>query len=237
MNDNDYKMTNYTRASQGDYAITNKMLRQVYWWMCCALIVTGLTAYFAVTTPAVLNWIFSGKSVFIFLIIAELALVIGLTAAIQKMSSTTATLMFVLYSVVNGLTLSSIFLVYDLGSVATAFFVTAGAFAVMALYGTFTKKDLSRLGSICMMALFGIIIALLVNLFLKNSMMDLLISGIAVLVFTGLIAYDSQKISAMLYGAEDNEMTSKLAVIGALTLYLDFINLFLHLLRFFGSRD
>jgi len=237
MTENDFRMTNYTPSTQGDYAITNRMLRQVYWWMTCALIVTGLTAYFAVSTPAVTNWIFSSKSVFIFLIIAEFALVIGLTAAIHKMSSTTATLMFVLYSVVNGLTLSSIFLVYDLGSVATAFFVTAGAFAVMALYGTFTKKDLSKLGSICMMALFGVIIALLVNLFLKNTMMDLLISGIAVLVFTGLIAYDSQKISALLYGAEDSEATSKIAVLGALTLYLDFINLFLYLLRFFGRRN
>lgn len=237
MNDTDYKMTNYAPGAKGDYAITNKMLRQVYWWMCFALAVTGMTAWFAATTPAVMSWLFSSGSVLLVLIIVELALVIGLTAAIGKMSSVMATMMFVLYSVVNGLTLSSIFIIYEMGSVATAFFVTAGTFAVMALYGTFTKKSLTKLGSICMMALFGIIIALLVNLFLKNPAMDILISGIAVLVFTGLIAYDSQKISNLLYGTEDNEMTAKIAVIGALTLYLDFINLFLHLLRFFGRRN
>ncbi|MBQ0005940.1 MAG: Bax inhibitor-1/YccA family protein [Alistipes sp.] len=230
-------MTNYAPGVKGDYAVTNKMLRQVYWWMCFALAVTGMTAWFAATTPAVMNWLFSSGSVLLVLIIAEFALVTGLTAAIGKMSSVMATTMFVLYSVVNGLTLSSIFIIYEMGSVATAFFVTSGAFAVMALYGTFTKKDLTKLGSICMMALFGIIIALLVNLFMRNAVMDMLISGIAVLVFTGLIAYDSQKISNLLYGAEDNEMTAKVAVIGALTLYLDFINLFLHLLRFFGRRN
>ena len=144
--------------------------------------------------------------------------------------------MFALYSVLNGVTLSSIFLVYEIGSIATTFFVTAGTFGAMAIYGSVTKKDLTKVGNLCMMAVIGLIIATVVNLLIRSTMADMIISGVGVLVFVGLTAYDAQKIKNMLYGAEESEMTNKIAVLGALSLYLDFINLFLYLLRFFGRR-
>jgi hypothetical protein len=148
----------------------------------------------------------------------------------------TATLLFLLYSVLNGATLSSIFLIYSVDSIATTFFVTAGTFGVMALYGAVTKQDLSKLGNILVMALIGVIIATVVNLFLKNGLLDMVVSGIGVLVFVGLTAYDTQKIKLMLADAEAGETTEKIALLGALSLYLDFVNLFLHLLRFMGGR-
>jgi FtsH-binding integral membrane protein len=144
--------------------------------------------------------------------------------------------MFALYSVLNGVTLSSIFLVYEIGSIATTFFVAAGTFGAMAIYGSVTKKDLTKVGNLCMMAVIGLIIATVVNLLIRSTMADMIISGVGVLVFVGLTAYDAQKIKNMLYGAEESEMTNKIAVLGALSLYLDFINLFLYLLRFFGRR-
>ena len=181
--------------------------------------------------------IFSSPLVFYGLFIAEFALVIGLTAAINKISALTATLMFLLYSVINGATLSSIFLIYEIGSITTTFFVTAGTFGAMAIYGSITQRDLTKLGGILTMALIGIILATLVNLFLKSGMMDTIISIIGVIIFVGLTAYDAQKIKAMLGNAEINDTTQKLAVLGALTLYLDFVNLFLYLLRFMGKRN
>jgi len=212
------------------------LIRDVYLWMCGALIITGLTGYYVATNFSIQEFIFTNRFVFYGLIIAEFALVIGLSAAINKISAMTATLMFLLYAVLNGATLSSIFLIYELGSITTTFFVTAGTFGAMALYGATTKRDLTKLGSILVMALIGLIIAAVVNIFLKNGMMDLIISGIGVLIFVGLTAYDAQKIKAMLYGAEVSDATQKLAVLGALTLYLDFVNLFLYLLRFLGNR-
>jgi len=213
------------------------MIKNVYLWMTLALAITGLTAFYVASTPKVLAFIFSSKAVFFGLMIAELALVIGLSAAINRISALTATLMFMLYSVINGATMASIFLAYTASSIATTFFVTAGTFGVMAVFGSITKRDLSKMGNILIMAVIGLIIATLVNLFLKNTMMDLIISGVGVLIFTGLTAYDSQRIKAMLYNAPENDMTSRIAVIGALNLYLDFINMFLYLLRFFGSRN
>ena len=212
------------------------LIRDVYLWMCGALVITGLTGYYVATNFSIQEFIFTNRFVFYGLIIAEFALVIGLSAAINKISAMTATLMFLLYAVLNGATLSSIFLIYELGSITTTFFVTAGTFGAMALYGATTKRDLTKMGSILVMALIGLIIAAVVNIFLKNGMMDLIISGIGVLIFVGLTAYDAQKIKAMLYGAEVSDATQKLAVLGALTLYLDFVNLFLYLLRFLGNR-
>ena len=138
---------------------------------------------------------------------------------------------------VNGATLASIFVVYELGTIASAFFTTAATFGVMALFGAVTKRDLTKVGNICIMAVIGLIIAMLVNIFLKSSMFDLIISAVGVLVFTGLTAYDSQKIKELLYGQPENDTTIKISIIGALTLYLDFINLFLYILRFFGRRN
>ena len=212
------------------------LMRKVYVWMTLALVITGFTAYFVATNPTALSLIYSNQLVFWALIIAELGLVIGLSAAINRLSLTTATLMFVLYSVVNGVTMASIFLVYTLSSIASVFFITAATFGAMALYGYFTKKDLTSWGRFLFMALIGIIIASVVNIFVGSSGLSLIVSYIGVFVFVGLTAYDSQKIKEMLSTATNQgEGMQKLALLGALTLYLDFINLFLHLLRILGS--
>ncbi len=173
------------------------------------------------------------------LIIAELAIVIAISAAINRLSLTTATLLFVLYSVLNGATFSLIFAVYTMSSIANVFFITAGTFGVMAAYGYFTKRDLSSLGKLLLMALIGLIIATLVNVFLvKSSGFDLILSYAGVLIFVGLTAYDTQKIKQMLAMQTDmGEGAQKVALLGALSLYLDFINLFLYLLRIFGRRE
>lgn len=216
---------------------TNTMLRKVYWWMFGALAITGLTAFYVATNTAIYNFVFGNSWTFIALIIAEFALVIGLSAAINKMSVLIATIMFLLYSVVNGMTLASIFVVYELGSIAMTFFITAGTFGIMAIVGSVTKKELTKIGNLCLMAVIGLIIAMLVNIFIKSTVLELVVSCIGVLVFVGLTAYDAQKIKAMLYGADENDTTSKIAVLGALSLYLDFINIFLYLLKLFGRRN
>lgn len=232
-----YNLSEYHR-SVGDAAVemTNTMVRKVYLWMCAALALTGLTAYMVAGTPDFVRFVFGGKWTFLLLVVAEFALVIWLTAAIDRLSSFAAVALFGLYSIVNGVTLSSIFLVYELGSITSAFISSAAVFGVMAVYGSFTRKDLTRIGGICLMAVLGLIIAILVNLFLKNTLIDMLISGVGVLIFTGLTAYDAQKVKNLLSGAQENEVTSKMAVLGALTIYLDFINLFLYLLRIFGQK-
>lgn len=214
------------------------LMRKVYLWMTLALAVSGLAAYYVGTTPRLLYAIATNQVLFWGLIIAEFALVIGLSAAINKLSFPVAACMFAAYSLINGATLSFIFVAYTASSIVTTFFVTAGTFAAMALVGSVTKRDLTRLGGILIMALVGIIIASIVNIFLHNSMMELIISAIGVLVFVGLTAYDAQKIKHMMleYGSEVNDYTQKLAVLGALSLYLDFVNLFLYLLRLFGNR-
>lgn len=214
------------------------LMRKVYVWMTMALVITGLTAYGVATSPGILQAIYTNQILFWGLIIAEFALVIGVSAAINKLSLTTATLMFILYSVINGALMSYIFLTYTASSIATVFFVTAGTFAAMAIIGYTTKTDLTSLGKILMMALIGLIIATVVNLFIKSSGFTLILSYVGVLIFVGLTAYDSQKIKQMLLQAPDaGETAQKLALLGALSLYLDFINLFLYLLRIFGRRE
>jgi FtsH-binding integral membrane protein len=206
--------------------------------MTLALVITGFTAYGVANSPGVLQAIYTNPVIFWGLIIAEFALVIGVSAAINRLSLTTATLMFVLYSVINGAMLSSIFLVYTQSSITTVFFITAGTFGAMALVGYTTKTDLTTMGKYLFMALIGLIIATLVNLFLKSSGMTMILSYVGVLIFVGLTAYDSQKIKEMLLQAPDaGEGAQKLALLGALTLYLDFINLFIYLLRIFGKRE
>lgn len=214
------------------------LMRKVYVWMTLALVITGFTAYGVANSPGVLQAIYSNSIVFWGLIFAEFALVIGVSSAINRLSLTTATLMFILYSVINGALLSYIFLAYTASSVSTVFFITAGTFGAMALVGYTTKTDLTSLGKILFMALIGLIIATLVNVFIKSSGMTLILSYIGVLVFVGLTAYDSQKIKQMLLQAPDaGEGAQKLALLGALTLYLDFVNLFIYLLRIFGKRE
>lgn len=214
------------------------LMRKVYVWMTMALVITGFTAYGVATSPGILQAIYSNQILFWGLVIAEFALVIGVSAAINRLSLAMATLMFVLYSVINGALLSFIFLAYTASSIATVFFITAGTFAVMAFIGYTTKTDLTSMGKILMMALIGLIIATVVNLFIKSSGFTLILSYVGVLVFVGLTAYDSQKIKQMLLQAPDaGEGAQKLALLGALSLYLDFINLFLYLLRVFGKRE
>jgi len=215
------------------------LMRKVYVWMTLALVITGVAAFGVATSPGVMSVIYGNQIVFWGLMIAELALVFSISGAINRLSLTTATLLFVLYSVINGVVLSSIFLVYTASSIASVFFITAGTFAVMAFIGYTTKTDLSSLGKILLMAVIGIIIASLVNVFfVKSTGFDLIISYVGVLVFVGLTAYDSQKIKQMLLMAPDaGEASQKLALLGALSLYLDFINLFIYLLRILGKRE
>lgn len=219
-------------------AAQSALFRSVYLWMTLALAITGFTAMYIAKSYTFLEMIAQNSMMFWGLLIVEIGLVMYLSARIQRISFTTATLLFIAYSIVNGLTLSILFMVYTMSSIATTFFITAGTFGAMALFGYITKKDLTRIGSLCGMAVIGLIIAMIVNMFLHNSMMDMVISGIGVLVFVGLTAYDSQKIKQMLTGndIEINETTQKIALMGALTLYLDFINLFIYLLRLFGDR-
>lgn len=213
------------------------LMRKVYVWMTLALVVTALSAYYVATTPAALYAIFSSKFMFFGLLIAEIVVVMAMTALINRMSFMVAALMMAAYSVLNGVTMSFIFVVYEMASIATTFFVTAGTFAAMAIVGYTTKKDLTKMGGILLMALIGLIIASVVNWFLQSETMSYVVSGIGVLVFTGLTAYDSQKIKQMLMQCDTvNDGTQKLALLGSLTLYLDFVNLFLYLLRFMGNR-
>jgi FtsH-binding integral membrane protein len=239
----DYEEISYNNAFSREQQLASSLafpilMRKVYVWMTLALVITGFTAYGVATSPGVLQLIFGNQILFWGMIIAELALVIGVSAAIHRLSLTTATLMFILYSVINGALFSSIFLIYTASSIATVFFITAGTFGVMALIGYTTKTDLTSIGKYLFMALIGLIIATLVNMFIKSEGFTYILSYIGVLIFVGLTAYDSQKIKQMLLQAPDaGEGAQKLALLGALTLYLDFINLFIYLLRIFGRRE
>lgn len=239
MNYNDFELKNLSVDEQLSMSSAFPVLmRKVYVWMTLALVITGFTAYGVATSPGVLQLIFGNQILFWGMIIAELALVIGVSAAINRLSLTTATLMFILYSVINGALFSSIFLIYTASSIATVFFITAGTFGVMALIGYTTKTDLTSIGKYLFMALIGLIIATLVNMFIKSEGFTYILSYIGVLIFVGLTAYDSQKIKQMLLQVPDaGEGAQKIALLGALTLYLDFINLFLYLLRIFGRRN
>lgn len=223
-----------------DYAMSTAfptLMRKVFVWMTLALAITGLTAYGVATSPTILSLIFSSKVTFFGLIIAEFALVFAISGAINRLSLSTATLLFILYSVINGATLSTIFFAFSVATIGKVFFITAGTFGAMALVGYTTKTDLTSMGKLLFMALLGIIIASVVNIFVGSSGLDLILSYVGVLVFVGLTAYDTQKIKQMCQAAPDaGESAQKLALIGALSLYLDFINLFLYLLRIFGNN-
>lgn len=213
------------------------LMRKVYVWMSLALLITGMTAYYVATSPTILTAILTNQILFWGLIIAELVLVFTVSAAINRLSLMTATLLFLLYSVINGATMSVIFLLYTMSSIATVFFIAAGTFATMAVIGYTTKKDLSSMGKFLFMGLIGIIIATLVNLFIKSDGLTMILSYAGVVVFVGLTAWDSQKIKQMLMQANDvDEGTQKIALLGALSLYLDFINLFIYLLQILGKR-
>jgi FtsH-binding integral membrane protein len=216
---------------------TTIYLTRVYNWMALALFITGLMAYYAATSEQIRNLIFSSKFTFYGLIIGELLLVVYLSRAIHKISQSTAIFMFLLYAVLNGLTMSVIFMMYTTASIASTFYITAGTFGVMSLYGYYTKNDLTKIGNLAMMGLIGIIIASIVNMFFQNDMMGWIITYIGVAIFVGLTAYDTQKLKEIgANGFRNGESMEKIAIMGALTLYLDFINLFLFLLRIFGDR-
>jgi uncharacterized protein len=217
----------------------NEFIRSVYNWMAIGLGLTGFVAYYVAHTPSLVQVIFQNQILFFGLIIAELALVFVISARINKMQAATATALFVVYSALNGLTLSFIFLLYTASSITSTFFICAGTFVACSVYGWTTKRDLTSLGGFLMMGLIGIIIATLVNMFIRSSAMSMIISYIGVIVFVGLTAYDTQHLKSMSMTQPDGleaGVVRKGAILGALRLYLDFINLFLMLLRIFGDR-
>ena len=213
-------------------------MAQVYGWMTCGLLLTAFVSWFAARTPAVMELVFANRITFFGLIIAQLALVFVLSGMVQRMSGAVATALFMLYSALTGLTMASIFLVYTYSSIASTFFVTAGMFGAMSFYGYTTKRDLSRFGSLLFMALIGILLASLVNFWLKSPALMWAITYIGVVVFVGLTAYDTQRLKAIgeNINVNDKDNLRRASIMGALTLYLDFINLFLMLLRIFGNR-
>lgn len=219
----------------------NDYVRSVYNWMCIGLALTGFVAYYVSNSQAILDLVFGNSIIFFGLIIAELALVFSISGMVNRMSAGTATGLFVLYAGLNGVTISFIFLAYANASIVSTFFICAGTFLGCSIYGWTTKRDLTSLGGFLMMGLIGIIIASVVNMFIRSSAVSMVVSYIGVLVFVGLTAYDTQKIKNMaLTQPADAEagVIRKGAILGALSLYLDFINLFLLMLRIFGGgRD
>jgi len=199
----------------------------VYGWMSAGLATTAIVSMIMVGSPDLMKMVYGSKIVFLGLVLAELGLVFAVSGSAERLGTVTAAPLFLLYSALNGVTLSGIFLVYTGQSIASAFITTAGTFGAMSIYGLVTKRDLTSLGSFCFMGLFGIVVASIINIFLQSSMLQFMVSGIGLIVFIGLTAYDTQKLKGVSGGA---------AVAGALELYLDFINLFLIILRFFGGR-
>ena len=233
-----YDRGNYVRTTADSrVSFFTGVMTRVYAWMTAALLITAGVAIYTAHSPALLNLIFGNGASLLVLCVVELALVIGVTWGINRLSPAMATTLFLVYSAINGLTLASIFFAYSLGTIYQAFAASALTFGAMSLFGYTTKRDLSGLGGILFMALIGLIIATVVNLFMHSSTMNLIISYAGVLIFVGLTAYDSQKIKQMLLTADSmDEGAQKMALMGALSLYLDFINLFLYLLRILGSN-
>lgn len=221
--------------AQGSALSFPALMSKVYLWMTLALVVTGMTAYYVASSPAILYAIVSNQIAFWGLFIGELVLVFVLSSRIMSLSFVTASLMFVAYSVMNGAFFSFIFLAYTEQSIATTFLITAGTFGAMSLFGFVTKRDLSAMGRILFMLLIGLIIATVVNIFMKAEGLTLILNYAGVVIFVGLTAYDTQSIKQMLQEHGDKEGAEKIALLGSLSLYLDFINLFIYLLRFFGE--
>jgi len=237
-------MNNTISLNQAKPEVQQKFMAGVYGWMVLALALSGIAAYASAYIPLsngyplVYSIYRAGNGMGMWaLIIAELVLVFTLSARINKMSMSSAKIMFLAYSVINGITLSSIFLLYTSTSIAKVFLISALLFGSMSIYGMRTKNDLTGAGRYLMMAVMGLVIASIINILLKSSGLDWLISIIAVVVFTGLTAYDTQKLMRISQYNDGSENFQKVAIIGALQLYLDFINIFLHLLRLFGNRN
>ncbi|MFO7554995.1 MAG: Bax inhibitor-1/YccA family protein [Desulfobacterales bacterium] len=218
----------------------NEFIRSVYNWMAIGLGLTGIVAFYVSNSETLLKVIFGNQLIFFGLIIVELVLVFTISARVHKMQPTTATSLFVLYAALNGVTISAIFLIYTKSSITSTFFICAATFVASSIYGMVTKRDLTSMGQFMFMGLIGIIIASVVNLFVRSSGMSLIVSYIGVVVFVGLTAYDTQKLRTMALSQPDGldaGTIRKGAILGALALYLDFINLFLMLLRILGNRD
>lgn len=227
------------KSSVEEYMMQGRIaefMYRVYGWMTAALMVTAAVAYYVVSTPSLLHAVMN-NGVLITLFIVQLALVVGLSMFLHKMSYTTAVVLFFIYAASVGFTLSVIFLVYTASSIALTFLVTALMFGSMCVYGYFTKTDLTSMGNMAGMAVWGLMLAMLLNIYFQSQTMDFIISGIGVLLFTALTAYDSQQIKQMGFQLLGDEQTvGKVSIRGALRLYLDFLNLFLFLLRFLGNR-
>jgi FtsH-binding integral membrane protein len=228
----------YKRVSAAGSIALQGFMTKVYMWMGLGLLVTAAVSYYTASSKQIIDMLFGrGMVPFIVLTAAELGIVFYLSRRIATLSPTAASTLFFVYSALNGLTIAPILLVYTQSSVASAFFSTAGMFGTMSVYGTVTKRDLSEWGSFLMMGLIGLIIASVINIFFASERMSLVIAVMGVFIFTGLTAYDTHKIRAMASGISgDDETAGKFAVLGALTLYLDFINMFLFLIRIFGKR-
>ena len=239
--DRGYSTASYQNKPTAGTFTFSSVMKGVYMWMAAAMFITAGVAFFTASSPTLLQLIFGNPIAIWVLFGGELALVLGVSAGINRMSPTTATALFLLYSAINGLTLSSIFFAYEIGTIYQAFAASALTFGGMSLFAMTTKRDLSGLGGILMMALIGLIVASVINIFWANSTMDAIITYAGVFIFVGLTAYDTQKIKQMSAAVEytsDAAMPRRFAILGALTLYLDFINLFLYILRLFGlSRD
>ncbi|MBO4639503.1 MAG: Bax inhibitor-1/YccA family protein [Treponema sp.] len=214
-----------------------RFITRVYAWMAVALVLSAASAFFAAITPAVYNFLWSGRHIGFYVLVAvEILLVVILSATLQKMPVGFAGFLFVLYSIVNGMTLSAIFLVFEIKSIYIVFLISAGMFFAMSLYGRYTKQDLNSAGRYLMMAVFGLVILAVVNLLLKSSILQWIISLVTLVVFIGLTAYDTNKIVRASELADGSDVFKKAAIYGALELYLDFLNIFLSLLNLFGKK-
>ncbi|WCK55343.1 Bax inhibitor-1/YccA family protein [Aneurinibacillus sp. Ricciae_BoGa-3] len=216
-----------------------RYIQRVFSWMFVGLLMTAIVAFLLGSNQKVISYFQQHPGVFFGIVIAELVLVFFLSARINKMSATAATLIFFIYAALNGVTFSLLFSVYSLGSIGVTFLVTAGMFGALAAYGAITKRDLSKMGSILFMALIGLVLASVVNMFIASSGLTWIITYAGVIIFAGLTAYDMQiiKQNGTFVRDENEEVVTRSAIMGALMLYLDFINLFFYLLRIFGNRD
>lgn len=235
---NNYDVFGSQAESRIDQSAIAGILKSVYLWMTCALVISGLTAMVVANNASMIEALFSSRAPLIVIFIAQFGLIWFISSRIGSISFFAATALFLVYSILTGVTLSSIFLLFTAESLSSVLFITAGTFAAVSIYGFITKKDLSSWGSILIMALLGLIIASVVNIFLKSELMYWIVSYAGVIIFVGLTAYDTQKIKTMatVMHSADEESKNKVALLGAITLYLDFINLFLYLLKIFGRR-
>ena len=231
-------MANYSSTQTATQSLTSMLFKSLYMQMSAALTITGLVAYFLSQSDAYINMLINNSAMLWIVLLAQIGVVLFLTARLHTMSMSTATILFILYSVLTGVSFGTLFLVYDMSDIIATFFVTAGTFFVTSLVGYITRMDLTKMGSILFMLLIGLVIATVVNIFLGSQGLYMACTYLGVIIFVGLTAYDTQRIKNMFneHGTAD-ENGQKLALMGALMLYLDFINLFIYLLRLMGNRE